>query len=132
MNIITQIATKITALPSSTYGASDCDLAADNFTTCANSESLSASLKKSVPFWNQAVVVFRVIAALFFLKQVFTIFKEVMAGAPMKAVKAAMYGAVGLFLLFDIGNTLYVILNLRVLIQKAITTIQETINKPTT
>ncbi len=128
MNIITQIATKITAPPAE----NTCDISATNFTDCKDVGDLRSTLNTSVPFWKQAVIAFRLIAALFFLKQVFTIFKEVMAGAPLKAVKAGAYGALGLFLLFDIGNTLFVIMSLRTYITKAIESIQDTIKKSST
>lgn len=117
MNIITQIATKLTSSPS-------CDFASESTAlTCSNVGDLRTSLAKSVPLWKQAVIVFRVIAALFFLKQVFTIFKHLIAAAPLAAAKSAAYAAIGTFLLFDIGNTLYILVKFKDLIQAAVDTV---------
>lgn len=126
MNITTQIATKIITAPN----AADCSFKG-SIDNCKD-DDLQKTLESSVPLWSQAVVVFRVIAVLMFLKQVFAIVKHVMAGKPVDALKAAAYGAVGVFLLFDLSNTIGIVFNLKTIMQTAIDKIQKTVSNTTT
>ena len=120
MNNITQIATKLTGLPSA-----DCNFASEGALECGNVDDLRTTLKTSVPFYSQAVIIFRVIAVLYFFKQIFAIFKLIMAGSHVKAVQTVAYSAVGTFLLFDIGNSIFLIVGFKDLITTAITKITD-------
>ena len=115
MNNITQIATKLTGLPSA-----GCDFASEGELECATTNDLRKTLKDSVPFYSQAVIIFRVIAVLYFFKQIFAIFKLIMAGSHVKAVQTVAYSAIGTFLLFDIGNSIFLIVGFKSLITTAI------------
>lgn len=120
MNNITQIATKLTGLPSA-----GCDFASEAALECNSANDLRVTLKTSVPFYSQAVIIFRVIAVLYFFKQIFAIFKLIMAGSHVKAVQTVAYSAVGTFLLFDIGNSIFLIVGFKDLITTAITKITD-------
>lgn len=128
MNNITQIATKLTGLPSA-----GCDFASEDALECTSVNDLRKTLKDSVPFYSQAVIVFRVIAVLYFFKQIFAIVKLIMASSHVKAVQTVAYSAVGIFLLFDIGNSIFLIVGFKSLISAAITKITKiTDSTPTT
>ena len=118
MNNITQIATKLTGLPSG-----GCNFASEDELECSTVNDLRKTLKDSVPFYAQAVIIFRVIAVLYFFKQIFAIVKLIMASSHVKAVQTVAYSAVGIFLLFDIGNSIFLIVGFKSLIATAITKI---------
>ena len=87
--------------------------AAPDCTTDNIKESLT-----SLPAWGAISTIFKVIAIFFLVKQIFAIVKSVIAAKPVEAVKAGAWGAVGTFFLFDIGNTIGILIGFKDVIAK--------------
>lgn len=103
-------------IPQSNHGPSGCfATAADECTSGNIKESLA-----SLPAWNAITTVFKVIAIFFLVKQIFAIVKSVIAAKPLDAVKAGAWGAVGTFFLFDIANTIGILIGFKDVIAKMI------------
>ena len=82
--------------------------AAPDCTTDNIKESLT-----SLPAWGAISTIFKVIAIFFLVKQIFAIVKSVIAAKPLEAVKAGAWGALGTFFLFDLSNTIGIIIGFK-------------------
>ena len=114
MNNITITNSTNSIIPRVDPGPSGCFATAKD--TCTQ-DNINESLT-SLPAWNAITTVFKVIAIVFLVKQIFAIVKSVIAAKPVEAVKAGAWGAVGTFFLFDIGNTIGILIGFKDVIAK--------------
>lgn len=100
------------AVPATSHPA-DCFLSGSTAIKGCTVDDIKTSLQKSVPGWNVATVIFRLIGVGWFLRAGLKGMKEIMAGTIPAAAKTFALAALTLFLLFDIGNTMGYLLGLR-------------------
>lgn len=105
------------AVPATSHPA-DCFLSGSTAIAGCSVDDIKTSLQKSVPGWNVATVIFRLIGVGWFLRTGLKGMKEIMAGTIPAAAKTFALAAITLFLLFDIGNTMGYLLGLRELFSK--------------
>lgn len=121
------------AVPATSHGAGDCfGLGTSDAALSCTGTNLKTSLQNSVPGWNVATVVFRLIGVVWFLRASLKGIKEIMAGTIIPAAKTFGFAAITLFLLFDIGNTIGYLLNLREFFANVFTRIQGIIDSNNT
>jgi hypothetical protein len=111
MNNITITNSTNSIIPRVDPGPAGCFAATASAPEC-NTDNIKESLT-SLPAWGAISTVFKVIAIVFLVKQIFTIVKAIIAAEPIKAVKAAAWGALGTFFLFDLANTIGIIIGFK-------------------
>ena len=84
-----------------------------------NTDNIKESLT-SLPAWGAISTVFKIVAVPFLLKQIFAIFKAIIGAKPLDAVKAGAWGAVGTFFLFDLANTIGILIGFKDIIAKVL------------
>jgi len=102
-----------------------CEFTATNF-ECEDSGKFKDRLAKDLEgIWGPIVTIFRVIAVLFFVKQLFSIYKNIVAQKHVDAAKSFGYLVLGTFLMFDIGNTIWIAFSFKNLVQTLIKRVGE-------
>lgn len=114
-------------IPQSSHDPSPKGCFATAVDTCTQ-DNIKGSLE-SLPTWNAITTVFKIIAVLFLLKQVYAIVKAVIAAKPIDAVKAGIIGAVGTFFLFDLANTIGMLIGFKDVIEKIFKYFTNILNK---
>jgi len=104
----------------------------DSDIVCKNKNEFTTSLAEQLgEIWRPIVTIFRVIAVLFFVKQIFSIYKNIVAQKHVDAAKSFGYLVLGTFLMFDIGNTIYLAFNFKDFVDSLITRVSNIIqSKP--
>jgi len=109
-------------LPQSLIPTADpsCELKSTNF-ECKDGATFKQQLAKDLGgIWEPIVTIFRVIAVLFFVKQLFSIYKNIVGQKHVDAAKSFGYLVLGTFLMFDIGNTIWIAFSFKNLVQSLI------------
>jgi len=109
-----------------------CDFESNYFKDCKNEDKFKANLAESLKsVWTPVVTIFRVMAVLFFVKQLLAIYKHIVAQKHVDAAKSFGYLVLGTFLMFDIGNTIYLAFNFKDFVDSLITRVSNIIqSKP--
>lgn len=116
------------AVPATSH-PDDCFLSGSTAIKGCSVDDIKKSLQDSVPGWNVATVVFRLIGVGWFLKAGLKGIKEIMVGTIPAAAKTFAFAAITLFLLFDIGNTMGYLIDLRTLFTNIFTKVQGIISE---
>lgn len=111
MNNITITNSINSIIPQADPGPAGCFATTPGAAEC-NSENIKESLT-SLPAWGAISTTFKIVAVLFLLKQIFAIFKAIIGAKPLDAVKAGVFGAVGTFFLFDLANTIGILIGFK-------------------
>lgn len=118
----------MTQLPQSLVpGNTGCNFS-DPDLVCKDKSDFKTSLANELgEIWRPIVTIFRVIAVLFFIKQIFSIYKNIVAQKHVDAAKSFGYLVLGTFLMFDIGNTIYLAFNFKDFVQDLIDRVSDII-----
>jgi len=107
-----------------------CDFESNYFKDCKNEDKFKANLAESLKsVWTPVVTIFRVMAVLFFVKQLLAIYKHIVAQKHVDAAKSFAYLVLGTFLMFDLANTIWLAFQFREAVEKIIEAVTNLIDK---
>lgn len=110
--------------------AGECDFNATDISKCKDGSSFKKQLEQDLEgIWGPIVTIFRVIAVLFFVKQLFAIYKNIVGQKHVDAAKSFAYLVLGTFLMFDIGNTIWIAFSFKNLVQTLIDKVGDTLGR---
>jgi len=107
-----------------------CSFEATDISKCKDGASFKKQLADDLAgIWGPIVTIFRVIAVLYFVKQLFAIYKNIVGQKHVDAAKSFAYLVLGTFLMFDIGNTVWIAFSFKNLVQTLIDKIGDTLGR---